>query len=129
VEELFRAYFHSRLARRVLDGIGLSHFFLQSPFFKLPSAAQSRELLSAIGDGSRPRVRSDAPVLIEHWGRGNEEQIHLVNYAKLPQEIQVEIDRPVRGRVISPDMESFTFEGEKLIILLDVYAVVHRENN
>jgi hypothetical protein len=124
VEGLFRAYFHSRLARRILDGVGLSHFFLQSPFFKLPSSQQSGVLLNAIGDGGRPRVRSEAPVLIEHWGRGAESQIHLVNYDKHPQSIDVAFGESMVGRVISPHMQESHFEGDKLVLNLDVYAIV-----
>ncbi|MBN1450564.1 MAG: hypothetical protein JW963_06070 [Anaerolineales bacterium] len=124
VEELFRAYFHSRLARRLLDGVGLSHFFLQSPFFKLPSADQSHRLLEAIEDGSRLRVRADAPVLIEHWEQGRESQVHLVNYAPQTQSITVEFGKSVHGRVISAGAEELSFEGETFSFELDVYAII-----
>jgi hypothetical protein len=124
VEELFRAYFHSRLARRILDGVGLSHFFLQSPFFKLPSETQSRELLNTIGEGSRLRVRSDAPVLIEHWGRELASQIHLVNYATYPQTLEIEFGKFVRGRILSPRKEEIKVEGETLSLDLDIYAIL-----
>jgi hypothetical protein len=129
VEELFRAYFHSRFARRILDGVGLAHFFLQSPFFRLPSNSQTRSLLDAIGNEIRPRVRANSPLLIEYWGQGSETQTHLVSYARHPQKIQVEFAKPVRGQVFSPDMESFAFEGETLSVTLDVYAVVLLEND
>jgi len=129
VEGLFRAYFHSRLARRILDGLGLAHFFLQSPFFKLPPAEQIRELITAVGHGGRPRVRSEAPVLIEHWGRGNENQIHIVNYTEHPQNIEIEFGKLVTGRVLSLDSSEVKFEGKILSLDLDVYAIVLLENN
>ena len=129
VEELFRSYFHSRLARRLLDGVGLSHFFLQSPFFRLPSESQNQGLLKAIGNGSRPRVQAEAPVLIEHWGQGRESQIHLVNYASQTLSIIVKFGKPVRGRILAPDAEELNFEGESLATELDVYAIVLYETS
>jgi hypothetical protein len=124
VEELFRAYFHSRLARRILDGVGLSHFFLQSPFFKLSSADRSVGLLNAIGDGGRPKVQSEAPVLIEHWGREGERQIHLVNYGSHPQKIKIDFGKFVWGRVLSLDKGESKVEGETFSLDLDIYAIV-----
>jgi len=127
VEELFRAYFRSRLARRLLDGLGLAHFFMQSPLFRLPLANQRQGLLDAIGDGSRPRVRAGAPVLIEYWGRGDEGQIHLVNYAGEPQSVTVELGELARGRVLSPEAQTTRFESNSLALTLDVYTIILEE--
>ncbi len=127
VEELFRAYFRSRLVRRLLDRLGLAHFFMQSPLYRLPSESQCQSLLDAIGDEARPRVQSAAPVLIEHWKGADDEQIHLVNYAGQPQSVTVEFGRPWRGRVLSPGAQETRFEADSLTATLDVYAIILKE--
>ena len=122
--ELFRSYFHSRLARKVLDGVGLSHFFLASPLFLLPEEAQIKALLSVVGHPSGPQAVSAAPVLVELWQRGGNEQIHLVNYARAPQTVTVRLSEHRFGRVISPGRPDQRVEGETISLELDAYAIL-----
>lgn len=123
VAELFRAYFTSRLARRLIDGLGLAHFFMGSPLYRLPPAARRRALLAALGE-VRPRVLAGAPVLLEVWEGAGRRQLHLVNYALEPQQVSVQFERPARGRVLAPGAQPFAFEGSALTIRLESYAVV-----
>lgn len=122
---LYRSYFRSPLTRRWVDRLGLVHFFAQSPYFQMPPLPLQEELIAAVGKVF-PRVLSEQPVLIETWRRGPEEQVHLVNYAKTAQEVQVEFESPRRGYRISPD-EGGTlepFEGSRIRFRLHVYAVL-----
>lgn len=121
--QLYRSYFRSRWARKGIDRIGLAHFFLQSPYFRLPSEHLRKELIAAIGPVF-PHVIAKHPVLIETWHRGMKEQIHLVNYAEVPQEITVEFGSTRRGRVLSPDGPGFSFEGCRLTLRLEIYSIL-----
>jgi hypothetical protein len=123
---LYRSYFRSRWTRRWIDRLGLVHFFLQSPYFQLPSASARERLLAMIGP-IFPRVAAAQPVLIEVWRRGSEEQIHLVNYAEAPQEITLYFEGPRRGVRLSPDEPTTTFEGSQLTFVLDVYVILVSE--
>jgi hypothetical protein len=121
---LYRAYFRHRWARDLGDRLGLAHFFLQSPYFRLPPEAARRAVLDALGEPPGPTVAADAPVLVEVWRRGRERQVHLVNYAPQPQRVAVRFGEPVAGEVISPDGPGIEFEGASVELTLDVYAMV-----
>jgi hypothetical protein len=121
---LYRAYFRHRWARDLGDRLGLAHFFLQSPYFQLPPEGAQRAVLDALGERPTPHVISEAPVLVEVWRRGEERQIHLVNYAPEPQRVRVTFGEPMVGEVLSPDGPGIEFEGASLELTLDVYAVV-----
>ncbi|WP_322798793.1 hypothetical protein [Thermoflexus sp.] len=120
---LYRAYFRSRLARRWMDRLQMVHFFVQSPYFQLPPASLRQELLAAIGPIA-PRAIASQPVLIEVWRRGSEEQIHLVNYGATEQEVEIQFPSGRSGRWISPDGGAGAFEGDRIRLRLDVYAVL-----
>jgi hypothetical protein len=120
---LYRAYFRHRWARDLGDRLGLAHFFLQSPYFRLPPAAQQRAVLDALGELPAPAVTSQAPVLVEVWRQGERQQIHLVNYAPQPQQVRVMLGERAAGEVISPDGPGFDFESASVELTLDVYAV------
>ena len=124
VGELFRSYFHSRLMRKLLDRIGLAHFFMQSPLYALPTASQRQVLLESIGEQISPRVLADAPVLIEHWRRGKEQQVHLVNYGGEPKHVTVKFGKPMGGTIISPGKPEIRFETDAVSLNLDIYAVL-----
>jgi len=124
VEELFRAYFHSRSARRLLDGLGLAHFYMQSPLYRLPPTEARQALLAAVGGPVGPRLLAQSPVLIEHWGSRGRSQIHLVNYAAQPQTVTVKFGRPLNGRVLGLEGQDARFAAESLTLSLDTYAII-----
>jgi hypothetical protein len=123
VTELVRAYFSSRLARQALDALGLSHSFVDSPLFRLPPEPACRALRAALGTLPGPRARAEAPVLVEVWNRGDERQVHLVNYAGGPQSVTVDFGRRAHGRLLSLDGTETRFEGESVTFALDVYTM------
>jgi hypothetical protein len=122
--ELFRSYFYSRTARRLLDRLGLAHFFLQSPYFRLPAGPARQALRAALGELPWPRLASQAPVLMEVWKQGQEIQIHLANYASHAQPVQLRFEQPVHGRMLSLGGHETAFEGEIITLSLDIYTVV-----
>jgi hypothetical protein len=124
VGELFRSYFHSRLMRKLLDRLGLAHFFMQSPLYALPAASQRRVLLESIGEQLSPRVLADGPVLIEHWRRDGEHQVHLVNYGGEPQPVTVKFGKPMGGTILLPGQPEIRFETDMLSFDLDIYGVL-----
>jgi hypothetical protein len=129
VSWLFQSYFRSRGVRRLVDSLGLVHFFWQAPFFRLPPAAARESALAALGEPPFPRVTSAAPVLVEPWLKGDRWQLHLVNYAAQAQSVKVEFGQPVSGRLLTPDKDGqteseSTFGGSVFECTLDVYAVL-----
>ena len=76
-----------------------------------------------------PRVRAGIPVLVELWRKGDQWQLHLVNYAPEPQGVTVHFGRQVTGRLLSPDeiagsCSGTGFAGEGFSLTLDLYAVL-----
>ena len=129
VVEIYRSYFHSRLARKLLDRLGLTHFFLQSPYFRLPGKRVRKVLLSAVSPTQpAPWVQAEAPLLVELWGQGGQIQLHLVNYADEPQPVTVAFDQFVHGHILTPDGEEWAFEGLSVSFVLDVYAILIQES-
>ena len=128
VGELYRSYFRYRWARRLGDSLGLVHRFLQSPYFHLPGPERSNTLLDKLstvsGELPYPRVRAEQPVLLEVWGKGCIQQLHLVNYAAEAQVVTVEFGAPVKGRAISPTSAALDFSGETFQISIDVYLIL-----
>jgi hypothetical protein len=129
----YRAYFERRSFRRLLDGANITQRLLQggpayNPLFRVPPADERAALLEALGDPPVPRVQAERPVLIEWWRRDGVDQLHLVNYADAPQEVEIALPWPARGRVLSPDgpdnEKTPTLEGRSLRMTLDIYAVL-----
>jgi len=126
---MFQAYFRRRWARRLVDRLGLVHFFWQTPYFRLPPVPAQRALLAAIGEHSAPRVTAPSPVLVELWYHAGRCQLHLVNYAPAPQPVCVDFGIPATGTVVSlGDDTSAPFEGQQLSVALDVYAILEYES-
>jgi hypothetical protein len=127
LESLYRAYFERRWTRRLIDHMGLVHFFFQSPYFRLPPSPARAQLLEALGPIPGPRVHAEAPVLVELWRRRQDGQtaLHLVNYAATPQTVAVTLTQPGHVRLLSPDSsESHAGWTDSLVIPLDVYTVL-----
>jgi hypothetical protein len=130
---LFQSYFRRRWTRKLVDGVGLVHFFWQTPYFRLPQASRRKALLDALGERLYPRVASKAPVLVELWRKGDTWQLHLVNYAAEPQSVEVEFSQPAQGRVLSPDVEgdgtgsTRPFQGSTIEFGIDLYAILEYE--
>ncbi len=125
--DVYRGYFRWRWLRRLLDALGVPQTFLGSSEFYLPAPAQSRALLDAAGGPILPHVEADQPVLIEAWQRGDQIQIHLLNYATAPQTVRVQLDGHMLSahiRVISPDGPDQIVDGEPPMLHLDVYSVL-----
>jgi len=126
VGELYRAYFRRRWARRLGDRLGLVHFFLQSPYFRLPPPEATAALLAALGPLPHPRVTAAVPVLAELWRQAGDFQLHLVNYAPQAQPVTVDFGRQAQGSLLSPDGAATPaeFRGTQLNFPLDLYAVL-----
>jgi len=121
----YRAYFRYRWTRWITDKLGITQWFLQSPHFRYPAEEDQRALLDALGEITGPKVEStQAPVLIEIWQRGDEHQIHLVNYGLQSQTVKLTIGQPAKGQIISSDRKTFKFEGNQVRLQLDLYAVM-----
>lgn len=124
VESIYRAYFQWRWARKLGDRLGLAHYFLQSPYFQVPSATLSKTLLEALGPGNYPQVQSESPVLVTYWRQGDQWQLHLVNYKNEPQSVIVDFGQPVNGKICSPDGAGLQFIGLHVDLTLDTYSVL-----
>ncbi len=128
-QTLLNAYHESKLARRVMDRLRLPWLITQSPFFYLPPAAAQKSLLAVLPT-VYPRVLASSPVLIEVWQGEQGRQVHLVNYATTPQNVQVQLGATVpsaeySGSVVSPDDEQAgAFVGNQVALTLDVYKML-----
>jgi hypothetical protein len=121
----YRAYFRRRWARALIDGTGLTEqHFMRSSLFDLPSQEAEASLLQALGPRAYPRIEAEAPLLVEQWQRDGRQQLHLVNYADAPQQVALAFERPVRGRLLSPDSATQEVHGERLELTLDLYTVL-----
>ena len=119
------AYSQSKLIRRVLDGLSLPKATTQSPLYHIPPQRARSALLDALPPNLYPRLRSQAPCLIEVWRDQDRLQIHLVNYATAPQKVLVRLESPATGHVLSPDEEEDnTVRGAQIDIPLDVYGIL-----
>jgi hypothetical protein len=155
---LFRAYFSSRLFRRLLDRANVTQRVIQgggegNPLFAVPPVKEREALLRAVGDLVTPRVAAKEPVLVTWWRRegtggvlrraqdglprdvpeglagGAQELLHLVNYAGEPQDVTVELPWSVRARSLSPDCQGQAMlEGRSLDLRLGVYTVLACES-
>jgi hypothetical protein len=123
---LMDAYFSKRIARQVIEGIGLHRLITQTALFYLPDTIAKISLLDALGlKRLLPRVKAEQPVLIEIWRKEGEFQIHLLNYASSPQTARVLFDSPIIAREISPDFDEKRFvSGKAVDVKLDVYTVL-----
>jgi hypothetical protein len=126
---LFQAYMRWPGVRRLGDGLGLPKLIIHSPHFVLPSPAGQQALLEALGEPRYPRVRAGIPVLAELWRKGEQWQLHLVNYAREPQEVSVHFGQQVAGCLLLPEVAtgpgpSAGFSGADVGLTLDVYAVL-----
>jgi len=126
----YRAYFDHRAFRNLLDRTDVTRRILQggseyNPLFRVPLPEERAALLEALDGLSVPQVDAKEPVMIEWWRQGETDQLHLVNYAGAPQEVNVKLPWTVRSQVVSPDTEEvIALEGRSLKILLDVYAIL-----
>ncbi len=121
----YRAYFRYRWTRWITDKLGITQWFLQSPHFKMPPKDIQQTLMDFLGEIPTPRVVStEAPVLIEEWQRGEERQIHLVNYGPKPQTVKLFLGQLAKGQIISPDSKVVKFEGQEIELKLDLYSVL-----
>jgi len=121
----FKAYSDLRLARHLLDRLGMPKVVTQSPLYSVPGESARNTLLGALPKPIFPRVRSEKPVLIEIWRAGDRQQVHLVNYDSAPQAVQVDFGSPVAAQTLSPDgAEGSEYRGDRLELLLDVYQIL-----
>lgn len=128
ITELYRAYFDRKLVRALFDGTGLTHVFWQTTHFRLPSANAQHALVNRLGDLPTPYVVADKSVLIEVWRQANGKlQVHLMNYASEPTQVQVQFEDEVRVRILSPDSAEVPSAGNRIELMLDVYAVLVEE--
>jgi hypothetical protein len=129
---LFQAYMRWGAVRRLADSLGLPQLIIQSPHFVLPSPAHQDTLIAAMGELPHPQVKASIPVLAELWRKGEQRQLHLVNYGPEPQAATVEFGQPVAGCLLSPDRTydgqaaatAVRFDGAGLNLTLDVYAIL-----
>lgn len=123
-QALLKAYHESKLARGVMDRLGLPRLITQSPCFYLPSPEARASLLAAL-PVIYPRVSAPAPALIEVWQGEQGRQIHLVNYAAAPQNVQVHLGDTCAGSIVSPDDDqALAWQGDRVDLALDVYKLL-----
>ena len=122
---LLRSYHSNKFTRKVMDSLNMAKLVTQTLLFNLPNPEMINCLADSLPVEIFPRVSSQEPVLIESWHTGSQRQVHMVNYAKIPQEIRVHFESEVSARVISPDhQETMTLSGESISLLLDIYSVL-----
>jgi hypothetical protein len=124
VLRLYRSYFRSRLARKILDSAGMANLVLASPLFKLPSQDQTTRLLSKLKPEDSIRVDSSYPVLIDVWNRIGRTQIHLVNYAQIPQRVTLNLPENKDWQIRSPDTVTRTVSGNAIDLELKRYTIL-----
>jgi hypothetical protein len=118
-------YSEVRLARLLMDRLGLPKLITQSPFYYLPAQEALEQLICALPPGISPHLTTEAPILIDVWGDEDSCQVHLVNYGPDPQTVQVHFNSPISGFTISPDVgDSEYFEGNHIEVGLDIYKVL-----
>jgi hypothetical protein len=98
--------------------------YIASPLFNLPEKEKCKTLLDALPELPHPRVKSDSPVLVEMWKRGEECQLHLVNYATETVKISADFGDYIRGKIISPNKDEMEFQESLLEIELDLYNIL-----
>lgn len=129
VEPLWRSYFSSRFVRRVIDGLRLFTLFTGTDLFDLPSEALQTTLLAQVPP-QKANVVAEEPVLLEIWETETGIQYHLMNYAEFRQQVVLHLADTAHGIVISPDNDmTETFDGETVVIDLDVYVIVKVEKH
>jgi hypothetical protein len=122
---LVRGYHSSKLMRHLMDKMNMASLVLQTSLFNLPEATLEKTLLKALPGELSPRVKAEKPILIEIWQKEEERQIHLMNYADSPQNVQVHFDSPVEALVLSPDDDDpKELNGQILSLSLDIYSVL-----
>ncbi len=127
---VYRGYFDRPAFRQLLDRTHATQRLLQggpdyNPLFRVPTPEERAALLEELDGVALPCVQAGEPVLIEWWRQGEMDQLHLVNYAGAPQDVEVSLPWPVEARVLSPDVEETrVLEGRSLRVRVDVYAVL-----
>jgi hypothetical protein len=120
-----RAYFNSRLARRLMDLAGVMRLFTGTPLYNLPTRTRQSSLVAALPPDIFPRVHAKKPVLIEVWERSGIEEIHLVNYAGHDQQITVDFGVPRAVQILSPDHPAQLLSPAASIeFKLDIFAIL-----
>jgi len=122
---LLRAYHGNKLSRQIMDKMNMAKLVTQTTLFNLPKQDAMDALLERLPTGIYPRVEAEQPVLIETWQRGDERQVHLMNYAESPQTIRVHFTKSVRAEVVSPDSdETLSLQGKVLTVAVDIYSIL-----
>ena len=124
VGKLYQAYFENRWFRAVGDMFGITSLYVTSPLFNLPKQERRKTLLDALPELPYPQVKSDRPILVELWKRGEERQLHLVNYATETVKISTNFSEFVRGYILSPNKDVLKFHESLLEIELDLYQII-----
>ena len=121
----YRSYFDNIWTRRVLDTLQLPQWFLSSPHFKIPPKDLQKVIIQSLYEVAEVQVtNSNAPVLIEHWGKNSHNQVHVVNYGSKRQSITVSFPQQAVGEIKSPTQEIIHFSTDKVSFDLDLYAVL-----
>ncbi len=127
---LLRSYHGSKLARQVMDKMNMAKLVTQTALFDLPEKSLSEGLLTALPTEVLPRVEGQFPTLIEVWQKGDQTQVHLLNYGPKSQVVTVHFSEPVQAKVHSPDQIGIiAVEGQRLPIELDIYSILILENS
>jgi hypothetical protein len=122
---LVNNYMGNKTARRMMDALGMAKMITQTSLFNLPPIKNRQSLLQTLPTDLFPRVVSPQPTLIEVWQRDDELQIHLMNYAKQPQKVQLLLDHEVSANTVSPDEnDGQNFEAKKFDLTLDIYKIL-----
>jgi hypothetical protein len=110
--------------RRLADKFEVSKI-VNRTFDNIPADNIRNTLLAALPKDVTPRLKSTEPCLIEIWERGDQVQMHLVNYSAKSQEVQVYFKDAVKGAAISPDVESTErYQGNPIRIPVNIYKIL-----
>ncbi len=120
-----KAYGGLKPVRWAMDSLGMAKLVTQTPLYYLPQAEARKALLDALPPNLYPRLESELPALIEVWQDGDTLQVHLANYAQVPQTVRVLLEAPLSGQSITPDgEEEARREGTELGVSLDIYKIL-----
>jgi hypothetical protein len=130
-EALIRTYHANSLSRSFMDHLGMAKLVTQTNLYYLPTLQKQTNLLSALQQTKSIRALSNEPILLEIWQQDDLTQLHLVNYAQHPQQVEVILPWSGTARIITSgfaDIKSIDFTSS-LFVEVDIYTVcfIHQD--
>ncbi len=122
----WRAYHRYRWARWLARRLKIREAMVRSPMYIVPPQPMQKALVDAIGSGVRPRLVSEAPMLLTVWHEPDgTRQWHVVNYADEAQKVTLHLDDLTPTWVYTPGEEKLRqVVGSSLVLNVDVAKVI-----